>query len=66
MSDRLSSDLMADELDKLVYSKLSWVSDFEAKRPGHEVEIKRRELAVLRQAASDYRAAHERDKRKAG
>jgi hypothetical protein len=55
---------MADELDKLVYSKTTWLGDFAQgakKRPDHEIEVKRRELAVLRQAAEDYRRAAGKD-----
>lgn len=54
---------MADDLDKLVYGKTCWLADFgggRKKRPDHEIETKRRELAVLRQATADYRAAAER------
>lgn len=63
MSDRVPHDQMAYELDKLVYGKTCWLADFASgrkRRPDHEVETKRRELTVLRQAAADYRAAAER------
>lgn len=63
MSERFHSSYMADEMDKLVYSKTVWLADFSQgpkKRPDHEIEIKQRELAVLRQAAADYRAAADR------
>lgn len=63
MSDRFTHSEMAEELDKLVYSKATWLSDFTGPkhpRPEWEVEIRRRELAVLKQAAADYRAASER------
>jgi hypothetical protein len=60
MTDRIPHSEMADEMDKLIYSKTDWLSRFsqgQDKRPDHEIEVKRRELAVLRQAAADYRAA---------
>ncbi len=63
MTDRISHEDMAFELDKLVYSKTTWLGDCaQGPRPGpqHEIDIKRRELAVLKQAAADYRAAAER------
>ena len=63
MSERFSHSFMADELDKLVYSKTVWLADFSQghkKRPDHEIETRRRELDVLRQAAGDYRQAAER------
>lgn len=63
MTDRLSHEVMADEFDKLVYGKTCWLADFthgHRKRPDHEIETKQRELAVLKQAAGDYRAAAQR------
>lgn len=63
MSDRIPSIDMADELDKMVYGKTCWLSDFAQgprKRPDHDIEYKRRELDVLRQAAFEYRASAEK------
>lgn len=63
MTERHPHTFMADEFDKLVFSKASWLADLsqgQKKRPDHEIEIKRRELSVLRQAAEDYRQAAER------
>jgi hypothetical protein len=63
MTERLSHADMAFELDKLVYSKTVWLADYAQgprRRPEHEADVKRRELAVLRQAADDYRRAAER------
>jgi len=63
MTNRLSHTDMADELAKLIYSKTTWLADFShgsRKRPDHEIEQKRRELAVLQQAYEDYSAAAER------
>jgi hypothetical protein len=60
---RFSHEEMADELDKLLYGKTCWLADFAAgpkKRSDPEIETRQRELAVLRQAASDYRNAAER------
>lgn len=58
---RLSHDEMAHEMDKLVYSKADWLARFSSgKRPEHEIEVKRRELLVLKQAAEDYRLASAR------
>jgi hypothetical protein len=65
MSDRLSSQGMADELSKLIYGKHDWLSKFSEgknKRPDHDVERVRYELKVLTQAAHDYRRAAQRDK----
>lgn len=61
--DAFSHAEMAAELDKLVYAKATWLADFAQgpkKRPDHEIEVRRRELAVLKQAAGDYHAASER------
>ncbi|MBZ3691008.1 hypothetical protein [Phyllobacterium calauticae] len=63
MTDRISSSEMAEELNKLVIGKASWLQDFsqgKRKRPDHEIETRWRELKVLKQAASDYSAASER------
>lgn len=65
MSDRLSSQDMADELSKLIYGKLDWLSKFsdgKNKRPDHDIERVRYENKVLTQAAHDYRRAAQRDK----
>lgn len=54
---------MAHELDKLVYSKATWLADHgqgPRARPEHEIEIKRREKAVLEQAAAAYHKMAER------
>jgi hypothetical protein len=61
--ERLSHSEMAYELAKLVYGKLDWLSRFASgknKRGDHEIELKRRELAVLQQAKDDYQKAAER------
>jgi len=63
MSERIPSLDMADELDRMIYGKTVWLADFsegKKKRPDHEIEHKRRELAVLRQAAHEYRASADR------
>ena len=59
---RIPAREMADELDKLVYSKDMWLqahgpstADYRGRRPAHEVETKLRERKVLLQAAQDYR-----------
>ncbi|MGO4449071.1 hypothetical protein AB4Y96_09100 [Phyllobacterium sp. TAF24] len=65
MTERIPNDEMADELNRQVISKASWLQDFSAgkrKRPVHEIETKWRELAVLKQASADYRRASERDR----
>jgi hypothetical protein len=57
MADRISSSEMADELNKLVIGKATWLQDFsdgKRKRPDHEIETRWRELKVLKQAVSDY------------
>jgi len=59
---------MADALEGMAYSKATWLSDFghgKRKRPDHELETQRRLLDVLRQAASDYRKASDREARTA-
>ncbi len=56
----LSYSDMAHELRLMVMSKLDWLSRFsdgKIKRPGHEIETKRRELGVLQQAQADYEKA---------
>jgi hypothetical protein len=63
--DRFTHAEMAEELEKLLWSKATWLADFEggkAKRPDWEIEIRRREHAVLQQAAADYRNAADRRK----
>lgn len=63
MSDRIPSIDMAHELDLMVYSKATWLGDFAQgrnKRPDHEIDQKRRELDVLKQAAFEYRASAEK------
>mgnify|MGYP001041092286 CR=1 FL=1 len=63
MSDRISSLDMADAFDRMIYGKTCWLADFSQgrkKRPDHEIEEKTRELAVLKQAAFEYRASAER------
>jgi len=64
MSNRISKSEMALELQKLAYSKATWLSDFSHgrnKRPDHEIDTRRRELEVLTQAVEDYRRSSERD-----
>lgn len=61
---RLSHFDMAHEIGKLVYAKIDWLHRFSGgklKRADHEIETKRRELAVLQQAQADYHKAAERD-----
>lgn len=63
MSERIPSLDMADAFDRMIYGKTCWLADFshgQKKRPDHEIDDKRRELAVLRQAAHEYRASAER------
>lgn len=65
MTDRIPNAEMADELNKLVIGKATWLQDFSSgrpKRPDHEIETRWRELAVLKQATSDYRRAAGREK----
>lgn len=60
---RLSHLDMAEELSKLVYAKRQWLQSNAAgkhPRPDWEIEIRRRELTVLRQAEDDYRSAANR------
>lgn len=63
MAERFSYDEMAHELSKLSYGKADWLHRFASgkqKRGDHEIELKRRELAVLQQAREDYQKAAER------
>jgi hypothetical protein len=63
MNDRFSHEEMAHQLSLMVSAKVDWLrrfSDGKAKRPDHEIDHKRRELAVLNQAAGDYKAAASR------
>lgn len=60
---RFSREEMAHELAKLAYGKADWLSRFSDgrnRRGDHEIELKRRELAVLQQAQEDYHKAAER------
>jgi hypothetical protein len=62
---RFTHEQMADELARMIYGKATWLADFaegRKTRPDHEIEQKRIELAVLRHAESDYRAAAQRGK----
>ncbi|NTS30692.1 hypothetical protein HQ945_05450 [Phyllobacterium sp. BT25] len=62
---RIPNHEMVDELNKLVIGKATWLQDFSEgrrKRPDHEIETRWRELAVLKQAVSDYSAAADRDR----
>lgn len=61
--ERIPSLDMADEIDRMIYAKATWLADFSQgrnKRPDHEIMHKQRELAVLKQAAFEYRASAER------
>lgn len=63
MSDHFTHAEMAEEIEKLVWSKATWLaecSEGKGKRGDWEIEIRRREMAVLQQAAGDYRRAAER------
>lgn len=58
-AERIPIRVMAEELEKLAWSKSTWLDNFAhgyRKRADHEIETRKRELAVLRQAAADYRA----------
>lgn len=41
-------------LDKLVWSRETWLSDHASKRPEHEVEMKRAGLVILKEIHEDY------------
>lgn len=63
MSERIPSIEMAEAFDRMIYGKASWLADFshgQKKRPDHEIDQKRRELAVLKQADVEYRASAEK------
>lgn len=63
MSERIPSLTMAEEIDLMIYAKTTWLADFgqgQKKRPEFEIDLKRRELAVLKQAAFEYRASAEK------
>lgn len=65
MTERFSNQEMAEELNKLVIGKATWLQEFSEgrrKRPDHEIETRWRELAVLKQAVSDYTAAAQRER----
>lgn len=58
MSDRAS--FLASELEKMAWSKSTWLDNFasgRSKRPDMEIETKRHELAVLKEAARYFRQA---------
>lgn len=57
---RFSHGEMAHEMERMAHAKQGWLSTFSAgkkKRPDHEIEAQRLHLAVLRQAAEEYRNA---------
>lgn len=58
---KIPHEEMALELQKLAWSKKAWIADHGSKRPQHEVETRKRELAVLEQAASMFERAARRD-----
>lgn len=65
MVDRFPNSEMAEELNKLAIGKEIWLAEFSSgkrQRPAHEIEHKRHELSILRQATSDYRRSSERDR----
>jgi hypothetical protein len=50
-------------MNAFAYGKVDWLSRFgdgRNRRGDHEIELKRRELAVLQQAKEDYQKAAER------
>lgn len=49
-----------DALDRMIWSKESWISDHGEKRPAHEVDIQRENLAMLEDIRSDYQKSLER------
>lgn len=60
---RFTHSEMAEEINKMVWSKQTWLDEFSTgakRRPDHEIETRARELEVLRQAEADYRRAAER------
>jgi hypothetical protein len=62
---RIPNTDMAEELNKLVIGKATWLQEFSEgrrKRPDHEIETRWRELEVLKQAVSDYTAAAQRER----
>jgi len=62
-SDRLSYAEMVEGLGKMITSKTDWLETFSSgskKRPDHELEIQRKHLTVLQQAAEDYQRAADR------
>jgi hypothetical protein len=67
-ADRLSYAEMVAGLRKMIASKADWLETFSSgskKRPDHEIEIQRKHLAVLQQAAEDYQRAADRPTRSA-
>lgn len=63
MTRRFTHAEMAEEIAKLVWSKQVWLDTFSKgakRRPDHDIEARRRELAVLQQAEADYRSAANR------
>ncbi|HEV7418209.1 MAG TPA: hypothetical protein VGN98_18830 [Tianweitania sediminis] len=58
MSERIPADQMVHELERMVWSKRTWIADFGSgrnQRPQHEIDNKTREAEVLEQAVADYR-----------
>lgn len=51
-----------DALDRMIWSKETWISDHGEKRPAHEVEIQRANLEILEDIRSDYQKSLDRAK----
>jgi hypothetical protein len=55
-----------DALDRMIWSKETWLSDHGEKRPAHEVEIQRENLEILEDIRSDYQKSLDRAKAEHG
>lgn len=63
--NRIPHEQMAFRLQRMIWSKETWLREHGTKRPRHEVEDQEANLAALKQASADYERAAKRDKDKA-
>jgi hypothetical protein len=49
-----------EALDRMIWSKETWLSGHGHKRPGHEVEIQRNNLEILEDIRGDYQKSLDR------
>jgi len=58
MSEHVQDKIAA--LERMIWSKETWISDHGHKRPEHEVDIKRADLRILEDIRDDYQKSLDR------